>query len=100
MPLKHGSRVVPIDTIVEVGADIQRKALIEALVDEVKIVGPDRLVPVFRVPRPDPHEDAAAVLPATTPPKGAVRTMPNVEPVRGLEPLAARLQLGIHRLPP
>jgi site-specific DNA recombinase len=43
-------------------------------------------VPVFRVPRHDPPEDAAAVLPATTPPKGAVRTMPNVVGRQGLEP--------------
>ncbi|WP_242606724.1 zinc ribbon domain-containing protein [Protofrankia symbiont of Coriaria ruscifolia] len=67
-----------IDSIIEVGTDLQRKALVEALIHEVKILGPGRLQPVFRVPRPEPTEATAAVLPATTPPKGAVRAMPTL----------------------
>ncbi len=92
--------------------------VLTALVEEVKITGPDRLVPIFRVPRPDaprdaanvetgdtdrpkptrpatppaPHRGAAAVLPATTPPKGAVRAMPTLVEVRGLEPLASSVR--------
>jgi hypothetical protein len=33
------------------GAHSQRKALIEALVAQVKITGPGRVVPVFRIPQ-------------------------------------------------
>jgi site-specific DNA recombinase len=45
-----------IDTITEVGTDLQRKALVEALIHEVKILDPGRLQPVFKVPRPEPSE--------------------------------------------
>ncbi|WP_322770279.1 hypothetical protein [Frankia sp. Cr1] len=114
MPARSTLRTVVqhIETIIETGDDLQRKALVEALVAEVKILGPDRLVPIFKVPRPDtsggtanvetgdtdrpkptrpatknaPHRAAAAVLPATTPPKGAVRAMPTLVGLRGLEP--------------
>ncbi|WP_076818850.1 recombinase family protein [Pseudofrankia asymbiotica] len=76
-----------IDTIIEVGTDLQRKALVEALIHEVKILGPGRFQPVFRVPRLEPTEATAAALPATTPPKGAVRTMPNMVGRARLEPV-------------
>ncbi|MDT3445112.1 MULTISPECIES: recombinase family protein [unclassified Pseudofrankia] len=80
-----------IDTIIEVGTDLQRKALVEALIDEVKILGPGRLQPIFRVPRPEPTEAATAALPATTPSKGTVRTMPNMVGRVGLEPTTGGL---------
>jgi site-specific DNA recombinase len=86
-----------IDTITEVGTDLQRKALVEALIHEVKILGPGRLQPVFKVPRPEPTEAAAAALPATTPPKGAVRTMPNRVGRVGLEPTTDGLATLIAR---
>ncbi|WP_131747652.1 recombinase zinc beta ribbon domain-containing protein [Frankia sp. Cppng1_Ct_nod] len=114
MPARSALRAVVqhIETIIESGDDLRRKALVEALVAEVKILGPDRLVPIFKVPRPDtsggtanvetgdtdrpkptrpatknaPHRAAAAVLPATTPPKGAVRAMPTLVGRVGLEP--------------
>ncbi len=41
-----------IDDIIRAGTDTQRKALIEALVARIKITGPDRIVPVFRIPLP------------------------------------------------
>ncbi|WP_239394232.1 recombinase family protein [Frankia sp. CiP3] len=119
MPARSTLRTVVkhIETIIETGDDLRRKALVEALVAEVKIVGPDRLVPIFKVPRPDtpkdttnietghtdrpkptrpttppaPHRGAAAVLPATTPPKGAVRAMPTLVELRGFEPLTLTL---------
>jgi site-specific DNA recombinase len=120
MPARSTLRTVVkhIETIIETGDDLQRKALVEALVAEVKIVGPDRLVPIFKIPRPDtprdaangetghtdrpkptrpatthaPHRGAAAVLPATTPPKGAVRAMPTLVELRGFEPLTPSMR--------
>ncbi|ABD13339.1 Recombinase [Frankia casuarinae] len=120
MPARSSLRAVTrhIETIIETGDDLGRKALIEALVAEVKITGPDRLTPIFKVLGPDaprdvtnvdtgdisqpkltqpatspaPHRGAAAVLPATTPPKGAVRAMPTLVEVRGLEPLASSVR--------
>ncbi|HUB41204.1 MAG TPA: recombinase family protein [Streptosporangiaceae bacterium] len=40
-----------IDEIIGAGTHTQRKALIEALVANVKITGPGRIVPVFRIPQ-------------------------------------------------
>ncbi|CAO5151308.1 site-specific DNA recombinase [Frankia sp. AiPs1] len=80
-----------VDTIIETGTDLQRKALVEALTHEVKILGPGRFQPVFRIPRPDPTETTAAALPATTRPKGAVRTMTNMVGRVGLEPTTGGL---------
>jgi site-specific DNA recombinase len=40
-----------IDEIIGAGTRTQRKALIEALVAQVKITGPGRIVPVFRIPQ-------------------------------------------------
>ncbi|WP_045875827.1 recombinase family protein [Pseudofrankia sp. DC12] len=119
MPTRSTLRAVTrhIETIIETGDDLRRKALIEALVAEVKIVGPDRLRPIFKVPRPHapgdaakadtgatdrpkatrpasndaPQRAAAAVLPATTPPKGAVRAMPTLVGRVGLEPTTGGL---------
>ncbi|SQD96886.1 MULTISPECIES: zinc ribbon domain-containing protein [Parafrankia] len=114
MPARSSLRAVArhIETIIETGDDLGRKTLIEALVAEVKVTGPDRLIPIFKVLGPDaprdianvdtgdtsqpkptqpatspaPHRGAAAVLPATTPPKGAVRAMPTLVGRQGLEP--------------
>ena len=38
--------------VVASGSHTQRKALIEALIAQVKITGPGRIVPVFRIPQP------------------------------------------------
>jgi site-specific DNA recombinase len=40
-----------IDQIIAAGSHSQRKALVEALVAQVKITGPGRIVPVFRIPQ-------------------------------------------------
>jgi hypothetical protein len=58
------------------------KTLIEALVAEVKITGPNTIVPVFRIPQPPTTPEntkAVAASPATTASERMVRTM--VEPV-------------------
>jgi site-specific DNA recombinase len=83
-----------IADIIHTGNPAQRKALIEALVAEVKITGPHTIIPVFRIPQPPAANDtitknteAVAAPPATTASGRMVRTM--VEPVelRGIEPL-------------
>ncbi len=40
-----------IDRIIAAGSHSQRKALIEALVAQVKITGPGRIIPMFRIPQ-------------------------------------------------
>ncbi len=50
-----------IDEIIGAGSHKQRKALIEGLVAQIKITGPGRIVPVFRIPQqqadlPTEHE--------------------------------------------
>jgi site-specific DNA recombinase len=85
-----------IADIIRTGNPAQRKALIEALVAEVKITGPHTIIPVFRIPQPPTTNDtitenteAVAAPPPTTASARMVRTM--VEPVGrwGIEPLRA-----------
>jgi site-specific DNA recombinase len=45
-----------IDQVIASGTHSQRKALIEALVAQVKITGPGRIVPLFRIPQPTDTE--------------------------------------------
>jgi hypothetical protein len=45
-----------IDEVIASGTHSQRKALIEALVTQVKITGPGRIVPVLRIPQPTDTE--------------------------------------------
>jgi site-specific DNA recombinase len=73
--------------IINTGTPNQRKALVEALVERVIITGPDRLVPVFRIPQPAHENGAATAQPAETAPNGAVRTMTKLVELRGFEPL-------------
>ena len=83
-----------IADIIRTGSPAQRKSLIEALVAEVKITGPNIIIiPVFRIPQPPTTNDttgenteAAAAPPAATASERMVRTM--VEPVGrlGIEP--------------
>jgi site-specific DNA recombinase len=75
-----------IADIIRTGNPAQRKALIEALVAEVKITGPHTIIPVFRIPQPPAtnttiteNTEAVAAPPATTASGRVVRTM--VEPV-------------------
>ena len=76
-----------IETIMNTGSHNKRKALVETLVAHVTITGPDRLVPVFRIPQPHNDNGAATGPPAETAPKGTVRTMTNSVELRGIEPL-------------
>ncbi|MFL6140390.1 MAG: zinc ribbon domain-containing protein [Labedaea sp.] len=46
-----------ITEIITSGTHNQTKALVEALVAKVTITGPDRLVPVFRIPQPRTNDD-------------------------------------------
>ncbi len=57
----------------------QRKALIDAFIAQVKITGPDRIVPVFRIPQP-PASDQAHV-PAG---KATARSATVEDPVRAM----------------
>ena len=40
-----------IDQILDHGTPAQRKALIEQLVEEIQIIGPSRIRPIYRIPR-------------------------------------------------
>ena len=71
-----------ISEVLDAGNHNQRKALMEALLVEVKVLSPDRLVPVLRVPRPDP-EGADTDLPVPAP---RVRTESELVGRQGLEP--------------
>ncbi|GGU47098.1 recombinase family protein [Lentzea flava] len=78
------------DQIAEIIADgthNQTKALVEAMVEKVTITGPDRLIPVFRIPQPRNSDEAAPAQAADTAPNGVVRTMTNLVELRGIEPL-------------
>jgi site-specific DNA recombinase len=85
-----------IADIIHTGNPAQRKALIEALVAEVKITGPHTIIPVFRIPQPPAtnttitdNTKAVAARPAATASARMVRTM--VEPVgdTGIEPVTS-----------
>ena len=67
-----------IADIIASGSHTQRKALIEALVAQVKITGPGRFVPVFRIPQP-PAADQAQVPAGKT-----ARTATVEDPVRAM----------------
>jgi site-specific DNA recombinase len=54
-----------IGDIVESGSHGQRKALIEVLIAQIKIIAPDRIVPVFRIPQPASHQPEPSAGPAT-----------------------------------
>lgn len=80
-----------ITDIIATGNHNQRKALVEALIARVTVTGPDRLIPVFRLPQPRNDNGAATAQPAETAPKGVVRTMTNSVGRAGLEPAAKGL---------
>ncbi|MGH3550517.1 MAG: hypothetical protein ACRDQU_20835 [Pseudonocardiaceae bacterium] len=64
-----------ITEIITSGTHNQAKALVEAFVAQVTITGPDRLIPVFRIPQPNNTNGAATAPTAETAPKAVVRTM-------------------------
>ncbi|MFD2417740.1 recombinase family protein [Amycolatopsis pigmentata] len=76
-----------IGEIIATGTHNQIKALVEALVAKVTITGPDRLIPVFRIPQPRADDEGAITAqPAATTPDTAVRTMTKSVGRPGLEP--------------
>jgi site-specific DNA recombinase len=75
-----------IDQVIESGTQGQRKALIEALVAQVKITSPGRIVPVFRIPQPGGEPDPVR---AMTNSVGPVVVGPVVVGPVGLEPTLA-----------
>lgn len=70
-----------IDQVIGSGGHSQRKALIEALVAQVKITGPGRIIPVFRVPQATGTRQADCSGEAS-----GVRAMTNLVGPVGFEP--------------
>ncbi len=78
-----------IDDIIRSGTQNQRKALIETLVAQINITGPDRIVPVFRIPNPaHPNQDSRPQPPdeRNSQATDAVRAMTNLVGPVGFEP--------------
>jgi site-specific DNA recombinase len=78
-----------IDDIIRSGTENQRKALIETVVARIKITGPDRIVPVFRIPgRAHPNQDNRPQPPdePNSQARDAVRAMTNLVGPVGFEP--------------
>ena len=77
-----------IADIIASGSHTQRKALIEALIARIKITGPGRIVPVFRIPQPPaPEKPQIRADPAIT------RDMTAGDPVRAMTTLVGRVGL-------
>jgi site-specific DNA recombinase len=87
-----------IAQVISSGNHNQRKALIEALVAQVKITGPGGAIPVLRIPQPEADTGADATrttahtAPQTHKAEPGVRAMTNLVELRGLEPLTPCLQ--------
>lgn len=79
-----------IDEIIGAGTHTQRKALIEALVADVRITGPGRVVPVFRIPQATGAEraDSSGEVSGVRAMTNLVRPVVSVGPV-GFEPTLA-----------
>jgi site-specific DNA recombinase len=70
-----------IDDVIRSGTETQRKAVIETLVARIKITGPDRIVPTFRIPDPaHPNQDSRPQPPdeRNSQARDAVRAMANL----------------------
>ncbi|MGW0056538.1 recombinase family protein [Nocardia nova] len=107
-----------ISELITTGTDHTHKAVVETLIAEVKITGPDTVVPVFRIPQTPtdphaspgaPHATASAPHSMATPNKTAaltsekppvraaeksVRAMTNLVELRGIEPLTFSVTVG------
>jgi site-specific DNA recombinase len=80
--------------IVAAGSHSQPKALIEALIHQIKITGPGRIGPVFRIPQPAAEEPDVSAGPATAHSANAedpVRAMTKSVGRVGLEPTTGGL---------
>ena len=75
-----------IDQILDHGTPAQRKALIKQLVEEIQIVGPSRIRPIYRIPRRSQEAEPAADDGTT------VRTMGNLVGLPGAQPRPSPLE--------
>lgn len=75
-----------ITEIITNGTHNQTNTLVEALIANVTITGPDRLIPVLRIPQPHNNDKVTPTQPAQTAPNGVVRTMTKSVGRVGLEP--------------
>ncbi len=84
-----------IADIVASGSHIKRKALIDALIASIKITGPGRIVPVFRIPQPpsagQPETSAGQPGTCLATAEDPVRAMTNLVGRVGLEPTTGGL---------
>jgi len=69
--------------IIHSGRHIQRKTLVEGLIEHIAVTGPNRFVPTVRIPQPT-HDTGAETDSAV--PTPAVRAMTQVVEVPGIEP--------------
>jgi site-specific DNA recombinase len=85
-----------VASIVASGSHSQRKALIEVLIAQIKITGPGRIVPVFRIPQQaaadQPQVPAGPAITHSETTEDPVRAMTKLVELRGLEPLTPCLQ--------
>ncbi|MGH3859638.1 hypothetical protein [Actinokineospora sp.] len=85
--------VAHIDKIIDRAHPAQTKALIDGRVAEVKITGPNQVIPIFRIPQPraaaDDHAQGARE--SDDEPKDPVCTMVKMVGRVGLEPTAKGL---------
>ena len=82
-----------LDKVIATGTPNQRKALVEALVARVTINGPNRLIPVFRIPNHGHETGAAPALPTGTAPDQTVRALTTLVGPRGIEPRTRGLKV-------
>jgi hypothetical protein len=80
--------VAHIDQVIDRQQPARTKTLIESLVAEVKIIGPNQVVPIFRVPQPRPADTGTAGATVTALPTG----QPGQTPVRTMGEVVALLQ--------
>ena len=92
-PAELANIVAHIDQVIDRQQPAQTKTLIESLVAEVMVVGPNQVVPIFRVPQPRPADAGTGTagatvtaLPTGQPGQTPVRTMGEVVGRPGLEP--------------
>jgi hypothetical protein len=83
-----------VDEIIGAGTRTQRKALSEVLVAQIKITGPGRIVPVFRIP------EATGAGDSDRSEVSGVRAMTNLVEVAGIEPASFSTSPGLLRAQP
>jgi site-specific DNA recombinase len=83
-----------IADIVASGSHTQRKALIEAVLPQINITGPGRIVPVFRIPQPpaaeEPQVQGDPAITRSMTAEDPVRAMTNLVGPVGFEPTLSR----------